>query len=68
MAKDLGPSIYYLDMEIQKDHKKKTVLILEKVLARFGRTKCAPTIITIGIQLYENQVKPEAIREYRTYK
>ena len=73
---DLGPSTYYLGMEIQRDRAKRTVRVtqttyLKKVLARFNMTNCTivPTPMVVGTQLQEeliDKAKPDVVREYQS--
>ena len=73
---DLGASVSYLGMEIQRNRLNRTVRItqanyLKKVLARFGMTKCAstPTPMVAGTQLQEEVVDkatPADTREYQS--
>ena len=72
---DLGASMAYLGMEIQRNRLKRTVRVtqtayLRKVLARFGMTTCAsvPTPMVAGTQLQEEVVDKATtavIREYQ---
>ncbi len=73
---DLGPSSYYLGMEIQRDRHAKTVRVtqityLKKVLARFNMANCAPapTPMVLGTQLQEelvDQARPDVVKEYQS--
>ena len=73
---DLGPSTYYLGMEIQRDRTKRTVRVtqttyLRKVLDRFNMANCAPvpTPMVMGTQLEAeviDKAKPDVVQEYQS--